>query len=457
MKRYSEKERLDTENTIIALVRDYNHQGMLNLLISHGIDTAKYFHDPINRKVFNILLKMNAENIPIFPEPFLKYINEKYESGFESKKMIFERFMLNSANANSYLSSHNAEFFIWRFKEMIIEDYWNHIFQMEKNDTWKTNDLIERSWYIVDNFTALWNRIAKKFEQNNDDAEESKQSLREKVNNQRAGKSTSCKTGLTEFDEFTGGFENSELYLIAARPSMGKTTFALSLIKRMLFLGKRVHFFTLEMTREQIVNRFISEETKIPYRRIKSGNLSDEELELIERYIDFYDNHELLVIDELPNNTLTEFVDRCLEVDSDIRFVDYLQLLKNDEGVKAKLGNREQEVSNISQTLKRMAKKLKNPMVALSQLSRSVEGRNNKRPILADLRESGSLEQDADVIIFLYRDAYYRKLLGQIVQDYEEGNIEVIIGKGREIGTGDFKMYLDLINSRVYENFRYSA
>lgn len=454
MKRYSEHERKDIEKTILALVRDFNHQGMLDLLIKHGIDSPKYFHNADNRRIFEIYLRMNKLNIPIMPESFVKYLNENYDSTFETKKRIIGKFLLDQANPQSYLSSHNAEFFIWSFKEHILQDYWNHIFSMNENNTWKSNDLIKNSFYIVDNFNKLWDKLAKKFEQNQES--NLKQKIRDKVMKLREGISTSCKTGLSEFDNFTGGFENSELYLIAARPSIGKTTFALALAKRMIALGKRVHFFTLEMTREQLINRFIADDLQIDYKNIKKGFLSDPQLLEVERLYDIYDTHEYLIIDQPESNTLTEVVNRCKEVEADIRFFDYLQLLNNEEGTKVKLGNREQEVGFISKTLKALAKQLDNPVVALAQLSRSVEYRPDKRPILADLRESGSLEQDADVIIFLFRYAYYMKQKGQIVNSYEEGNMDLIFAKGREIGTGDLKVHLDLANTRVEQGYRYS-
>lgn len=454
MKRYSESERQEVEDTIIALIRDYNHQGMIEHVIRHGIDSSKYFHDQDNRRVFEIYLRMHKQGIPIFIEAFEKYINDQFESDIKMKRKIYEKFLLTMSNTRSYLSPMNADFFLWKFKEMIIQDYWNHIFKMNESNSWKTLDLIENSWYIVDGFQELWNKLAKKFEHNPEDSIE--ESIKQKVKDRREGKSTACKTNLNELDNFMGGFKSGELYLIAGRPSMGKTTFALGIIKGMMYLGKKVHLFTLEMPRESLINSFIADDMNLTYKQIDEGDLTDQQLEAYLQWLNFYENHELLVIDELENNTLSEFVQRCEEIDADARVVDYLQLLRNEEGVKTKLGNREQEVSHISQTLKRTSKKLKNPIIALCQLSRSVEMRPNKRPMLSDLRESGSLEQDADVIIFLYRYAYYMKQQGKFVNSWEEGNLDVIIAKGRKIGTDEFKMWLDLKNTRVYEGYRYS-
>ena len=455
MKRFDKKERQNTEDTIIALIRDFNHHGMMDLVLNHGIDSPRYFSDPINRKIFDIYLRMHQENVPVFLNAFQNYLIERYETGdLQYKKQILEKFLLTFPNRGSNLSQENAEFFIWKFKQHLIEDYWNHIFRMNENDSWRSKDIIETSFYIVDGFNNLWEKFAKRYERSNNDS--IKERLKQKVKNQREGISTSIKVDLTQFDDFTGGFEDGELYYVAARPSMGKTSFMIALAKRMMFRGKKVHLFTLEMTKEQFINKFVSAEMGIPYKRLKAGKLTDDELQRALQLYDFYENHPYLVIEDLDQkNLLTDFYQKCKEVDAHIRMVDYAQLLKNDEGVRAKLGNREQEVSVVSQTLKRIAKEVGNPVIALAQLSRAIDNRPNKRPILSDLRESGSMEQDADVVIFLYRNAYYTKAEGKFVTNEENGNLEVIIAKGREIGTGTIMMHIDLENIVLEEGFKY--
>lgn len=245
------------------------------------------------------------------------------------------------------------------------------------------------------------------------------------------GAVTGLATGFIDLDYRTSGFQPSDLILIAARPSMGKTAFVLNIAQYMAFHQNRtVAVFSLEMSKEQLVNRLFSLESKVDSQHIRTGNLSDSEWEkLIESAGTIGKSN--LIIDDTPGISISELRSKCrkykLEHNLGIIIIDYLQLMSGS----GRSDNRQQEISDISRSLKSLARELSVPVVALSQLSRAVEQRPDHRPMLSDLRESGAIEQDADVVMFIYRDDYYNK-------DTELKNIaEIIIAKQRNgpIGT----------------------
>ena len=245
------------------------------------------------------------------------------------------------------------------------------------------------------------------------------------------GTVTGIPTGFIDLDYKTSGFQPSDLILIAARPSMGKTAFVLNVAQHMAFKeGKTVAIFSLEMSKEQLVNRLFSLESKVDSQALRTGNLTDEDwAKLIEGAAVVGKSN--LIIDDTPGISIAELRSKCrkfkLEHDLGIIIIDYLQLMSGGKHSES----RQQEISEISRSLKAVARELNVPVVALSQLSRAVEQRPEHRPMLSDLRESGAIEQDADVVMFLYRDDYYNK-------DTDKKNIaEVIIAKQRNgpIGT----------------------
>ena len=245
------------------------------------------------------------------------------------------------------------------------------------------------------------------------------------------GTVTGIPTGFIDLDYKTSGFQPSDLILIAARPSMGKTAFVLNVAQHMAFKeGKTVAIFSLEMSKEQLVNRLFSLESKVDSQALRTGNLTDEDwAKLIEGAAVVGKSN--LIIDDTPGISIAELRSKCrkfkLEHDLGIIIIDYLQLMSGGKHSES----RQQEISEISRSLKAVARELNVPVVALSQLSRAVEQRPDHRPMLSDLRESGAIEQDADVVMFLYRDDYYNK-------DTDKKHIaEVIIAKQRNgpIGT----------------------
>ncbi len=246
------------------------------------------------------------------------------------------------------------------------------------------------------------------------------------------GNVTGIATGFIDLDYKTAGLQPADLVLIAARPSMGKTAFVLNIVQHVVFkMGDTAAIFSLEMSKEQIVNRLFSLESRVDAQHLRTGNLSDPEWEkLIEGAGTI--GRSNLIIDDTPGISIPELRQKCrkykLEHDLKLVIIDYLQLMS---GSGRRSDSRQQEISDISRSLKALARELNVPVVALSQLSRAVEQRPDHRPMLSDLRESGAIEQDADVVMFIYRDEYYNK------DSDKKGIAEINIAKQRNgpIGT----------------------
>ena len=247
------------------------------------------------------------------------------------------------------------------------------------------------------------------------------------------GTVTGIPTGFIDLDYKTSGMQPSDFVLIAARPSMGKTAFVLNLVDHVAVRkGLPCMIFSLEMSKEQLVNRMLAMESNVDSQKLRTGNLTDSDWDAIVEGIGVIGNSKL-VIDDTPGISITELRSRCrkmkLEQGLSMIIIDYLQLMSGSGGKSSE--SRQQEISEISRSLKALAREMNAPVVALSQLSRACETRTDHRPMLSDLRESGAIEQDADVVMFLYRDDYYNK-------DTDMPNIaEVIIAKQRNgpIGT----------------------
>ena len=243
-------------------------------------------------------------------------------------------------------------------------------------------------------------------------------------------------TGLRDLDRAISGLNNSDLILLAARPGMGKTSMALNiLLDAGKKSGKKVAFFSLEMSREQLALRLISSECFVDNKKLVTGKLTDDDWESVAAAADSL-NRSTILIDDNSGVTVADILAKCRRVeDLGLIVIDYLQLMQSAGGRSGSRGeNRQQIVSDISRSLKIMAKELNVPVLCLSQLSRANESRQDKRPMLSDLRESGAIEQDADIVLFLYREGYYNK-------DAENPNLaECIIAKNRHGETGTVEL-----------------
>lgn len=245
------------------------------------------------------------------------------------------------------------------------------------------------------------------------------------------GTVTGLPSGYTDLDYKTSGFQKSDLVIIAARPAMGKTAFELNIAEYMAFRkNATVAIFSLEMSKEQLVNRLLALESSVDSQKIRTGDVDDGDWEkLIEGANTIAKSH--MIIDDTASISISELKSKCRrykrEFNLGIVIIDYLQLMTTT----GRSESRQQEISEISRSLKSLARELNVPIIALSQLGRAVESRPDKRPMLSDLRESGAIEQDADMVMFLYRDDYYNK------ESEKKGIAEVIIAKQRNgpIGT----------------------
>lgn len=247
------------------------------------------------------------------------------------------------------------------------------------------------------------------------------------------------KTGFRDLDKKTAGFQKGDLIIIGARPAMGKTTFAQNLTYNIASMNKKgVLFFSMEMAANEIVDRMISDVSGVDNWKMRTGNLSEEEFQKIGEALGEMDELPIY-IDDTSSMTIMDLRNKARRAmhdhDIGIVIVDYLQLIQGSDRYK---GNRVQEVTEISRGLKILARELEIPVVALAQLSRSVTGRDDPRPVLSDLRESGSIEQDADLVMFLHRPDYYR----QNDDNYEETHItELLVAKHRHGAVGKIELY----------------
>ena len=247
---------------------------------------------------------------------------------------------------------------------------------------------------------------------------------------------TGVPTQFYDLDDKTAGLHGSELILVAARPAMGKTAFALNIATNAaLRANVPVAIFSLEMSKDQLVNRMLCSEAMVDSNKVRTGKLDEEDWTKLAEAIGPL-SEAGVYIDDTPGISVMEIRTKCrkLKMEKNIGLVviDYLQLIS---GSNKRNGSREQEISEISRSLKVLAKELNVPVIALSQLSRAVEQRDDHRPMLSDLRESGAIEQDADIVMFLYRDDYYNK------ESAEKDIAEVIIAKQRGGSTGTVKLY----------------
>jgi len=325
--------------------------------------------------------------------------NIKYYANIVAEKSTLRRLIrLNEEIANTcYAGKENLEF--------ILEDAEKRIFQLVQRRN--TGDFVPIRQVVMNAMDKIETAAKNK------------------------GSVTGIPTGFTDLDYRTAGMQPSDLVLIAARPSMGKTAFVLNIAEHVAFRqNKSVAIFSLEMSKEQLVNRMFSLESSVDAQKLRTGQLNDQEWERLIESAGVI-GRSRLIIDDTPGISISELRSKCrkfkLEHDLSMIIIDYLQLMSGS----GRSDSRQQEISDISRSLKSVARELGVPVLALSQLSRAVEQRPDHRPMLSDLRESGAIEQDADVVMFIYRDDYYN-------HDTEKKGIsEIIIAKQRNgpIGT----------------------
>lgn len=307
----------------------------------------------------------------------------------------------------------------------------NEIIELGYDPTEDVTDVMENAEKKI--FNIMQNKDKKSYSPIKDILVDSFTQLEELYN--RKQHITGVPTGFAELDYKTAGFHGSDLILIAARPAMGKSAFALNIATNAAVRANvPVVIFSLEMSKEQMVNRILCSEAMVDSNKVRTGKLEEDDWTKLAGSIGPLSEAEIF-IDDTPGISVTEIRAKCrklkLEKNIGMVVIDYLQLV---QGSNKRNGSREQEISEISRSLKILAKEIGVPVIALSQLSRAVEQRPDHRPMLSDLRESGAIEQDADIVMFLYRDDYYN-------QDSEKKDIaEVIIAKHRGGSTGTVEL-----------------
>ncbi len=246
------------------------------------------------------------------------------------------------------------------------------------------------------------------------------------LNSQASEEYSGLPTGIKDLDRVIMGLNKTDFILLASRPGMGKTSFSLNIAEHVAIVKeKKVAFFSLEMSKEQLVSRMLSAKAQIPGQNLRLGKLSDKEWVRLIEAGDILSKAPIY-IDDTPGITIPEMKAKLRRLgNADLVIVDYLQLMSSAK----RIDNRVQEVSEITRNLKIMAKELDVPVLTLSQLSRASEQRTNHRPVLSDLRDSGSIEQDADIVMFLYREGYYET--GDVAEDHDKNSGECIIAKNR--------------------------
>ena len=381
-----------------------------------------------NEKIDSTILKNEIEkNTPINSVGGVEYLSDVIDS------------VVSASNIDSYIKI-VREKALRRKLITVCED-------IEKNarvEDQDTNDLIESAEKKL--FTVTKARKAGEFRTSREVLKSAISQLETLSKND--SDVTGVPTGFYDFDKLTSGLHPNELIIIAARPAMGKTAFALNIaVNAALATNKAVAIFNLEMGAEQLMFRMLSTASSVEGNKLKTGKLSHDDWKKINEATSELGDAPIF-IEDTPGITIGEIRAKCRRLASagnlGLIVIDYLQLISGGPGYG---NNRQQEVSDISRSLKTMAMELGVPVIALAQLSRNVEGRENKRPIMSDLRESGSIEQDADIVSFLYRDDYYTK---QVDNPDGVSISELIIGKHRNGATGT----IELLFEKNISNFR---
>ena len=405
--------------------------------------TNDMFYSEANKKIFEAINELHKNKIPLDSTTLINEV-EKCENinsigGVEYLSEVIDS-VITAANIDYYIDIVREK----ALRRKLIEVS-TSITTSAFDEESETNDIIDNAEKNI--FSVTKARKAGEFKIISDVMKSTQKRLEELAKNDK--EITGISTGFYDFDKLTSGLHENELIIIAARPAMGKTAFAVNLaVNAALNSNKNVALFNLEMSAEQLAMRMISAQGSIDQNKLKTGKLEHNDWKKVNEAMSELANTNLF-IEDASGISVSEIRAKCRRLATQgnglgLVVIDYLQLI---EGSSRYAGNRQQEVSEISRSLKTMAMELNVPVIALAQLSRSVELRENKRPIMSDLRESGSIEQDADIVAFLYRDDYYNK------SAQEQTNIsvtELIVGKHRNGNTGT----IELLFERNMSNFR---
>ncbi|MBQ2639648.1 MAG: replicative DNA helicase [Bacilli bacterium] len=395
--------------------------------------TPDSFYSDKNGKIFAAMNALVDEKTPIDITTITSYLkNNKQLTEVGGVEYLTEilNFVPTASNIDYYIKDVEDTYILRNLIETATDI---------ASDGYKTDESVNE---ILDNsekkiLNIVKNRRTSEFRSIKDILKKTQEDL-EKLS-ESTGEVTGLSTGFYDLDKITTGLHENELIIIAARPAMGKTAFALNLATHIaMSQDKSVALFNLEMSAEQLAQRIISSLGQLEGYKLRTGNLMNNDWKRVNEAVSQLATTNM-VIDDTPGITIGEIRAKCRRLASSenglsVVIIDYLQLISGGKNYGA---NRQQEVSDISRSLKTLAMELGVPVIALSQLSRSVESREDKRPLMSDLRESGSIEQDADIVAFLYRDDYYNK---EARTDDNNSISELIIGKHRNGPTATIEL-----------------
>ena len=401
------------------------------------------FSSERNKRIFNAIKSLHQNKIPLDSATVKNEIEKKGSingiGGIEYLSDVID----------SVISAANIDYYIDIVRDKALRrkliDTTNAITTNAYNEEEDTNDLIDDAEKKIFSVTKM--RKAGEFKTIGEVIRSTQEELERLAKNK--AEITGIPSGFYDLDKLTSGFHERELIIIAARPAMGKTAFGLNLaVNAAKSTNKAVAIFNMEMSAEQLAMRMISAAGGIEQNKLRTGRLEHNDWKKVNEAMSELGETNLYIEDS-SGMTISEIRAKCRRLATNgnglaMIVIDYLQLISGSAKYE---GNRQQEVSEISRSLKTMAMELQVPVIALAQLSRSVELRENKRPIMSDLRESGSIEQDADIVAFLYRDDYYNKPASEST---DVSVTELIIGKHRSGGTGT----IELLFERSMSNFR---
>ena len=436
---------LEAERALLGsiLVSGSHSREVLDDLV--GILKTEYFFDLNHQKVFAAMLVLWNQGMEIDTVHLVSQIQKDNKDNAEN---LDQKYILTLAAKSSLLAStkNAAKTIKEKYLLRSVISVGEEIKQMGFDDQETASNILDKAQKRL--YEASLDNLDKYFVKISDLLGPNFDTMSMLSENEDVGRG--IKTGLVDMDKILGGFQNSDLIILAARPSMGKTALSLEITRRIAKAGTGVAFFSLEMSAEQICERLLSRVSEIDFGKIRRGELSEdkknegfakigEAIGNLAEYPIWIDDSASLNILELRSKA------RRLKARQNIGLiiVDYLQLMSG-KNERAYQGNRTQEVSDISRSLKILAKELNVPIIALSQLSRSVESRDDKRPMLSDLRESGSIEQDADIVLFIYRDAFYNRdkyaKMDEKERREKENIAEILNSKHRNGATGMVQM-----------------
>ena len=386
------------------------------------------FYNPANKLIYSAVLDLTGKNLPVDIITVSNYLNEK-----DLLEKACGRDYINELAINS-ISSSNVEYYARIIEEKAIKraliNAGSEIVEMSYDEQ-PTEEVLDSAERMI--FSIAQERTKKDISPISELVISAYEQIEDRYNNR--DKMAGIPTGYYDLDAVMSGLQKSDLIILAARPSMGKTAFALNIAQNVALRSKEpVAIFSLEMSKEQLTKRLLCSEAEIDSQRLKSGNMQTNDWQKLTDTMNYFTDAPLF-IDDTPNATLVDIRAKCRRLVNEHKHlglivIDYLQLM---EGSKNE--DRFQQISSISRGLKGLARELNVPIIALSQLSRAIEQRKDRKPMLSDLRESGAIEQDADIVIFIHREEYYEP---EAVE--HKGKAQIIVAKHRNGPTASIEL-----------------